>query len=342
MAAAELATRIEAFVGRAAPWGNSLSIRERYLSITRSEVGEMVGRGEPETLHLDFKLANRDDLGHKDDRKNLARALSGFANSDGGIILWGVDARAGGDGIDCAIAEVPLHDPRMFLSRLNALTSDAVAPVVDGVEHRIVESENGRGFVATLVPPSESGPHMAKLGEDRYYKRSGTSFIKLEHYDLEDMFGRRPRPVLSGTLSCRFEGEMPNHEGQSWWRWAVVVGIHNSGRGMARAPYIAIETNKTSVFANTYGLSGGGADGLPRLISSAEPGWIACGGTAGHVIHPGTRLDVTKLLIQFFGRPPVPQDVRVRYRIAAEGVRLAESGWNLTAADFKQLMVDSR
>ncbi len=32
---------------------------------------------------------------HEDDRKTLAEALSGFANSDGGVIVWGVDCRQG-------------------------------------------------------------------------------------------------------------------------------------------------------------------------------------------------------------------------------------------------------
>ena len=37
---------------------------------------------------------------------------------------------------------------------------------------------------------------MAKLGENRYYKRSGDSFYQMEHFDLEDMFGRRRKPKL--------------------------------------------------------------------------------------------------------------------------------------------------
>jgi hypothetical protein len=35
------------------------------------------------------------------------------------------------------------------------------------------------------------------LGEDRYYKRSGDSFYKMEHFDIEDMLGRRQKPKLS-------------------------------------------------------------------------------------------------------------------------------------------------
>jgi hypothetical protein len=37
---------------------------------------------------------------------------------------------------------------------------------------------------------------MAKLGEDRYYKRSGDRFYKIEHFDVADMFDRHRAPVL--------------------------------------------------------------------------------------------------------------------------------------------------
>jgi len=83
-----------------------------------------------------------------------------------------------------------------FLSTLNSLTGGAVNPDVPGVQHRIIESAPDAGFALTLVPASDRGPHMAKCGEDRYYKRSGSHFIKMEHFDIEDMFGRRAKPNL--------------------------------------------------------------------------------------------------------------------------------------------------
>ena len=46
---------------------------------------------------------------------------------------------------------------------------------------------------------------MAKLGEDRYYKRSGDSFRKMEHFDLEDMFG----PAAEATAHIENHPEGP-------------------------------------------------------------------------------------------------------------------------------------
>ena len=96
--------------------------------------------------------------------------LSAFANSSGGLIVWGVDARPNDDGVDCAVALREIPRVALLLTRLNELDGLAVNPIVGGVRHRIIPSAPGseNGYAATLVPESDAGPHMAKMGDDRY------------------------------------------------------------------------------------------------------------------------------------------------------------------------------
>lgn len=70
-----------------------------------------IGRREQEGLHLDFKTAAAGL-----DRKVLARTMSGFGNADGGVIVWGIDARRQPDGIDCASALEPIVSIEAFLT----------------------------------------------------------------------------------------------------------------------------------------------------------------------------------------------------------------------------------
>jgi Putative DNA-binding domain len=204
-----------------------VSLTDQFDALTLESVGNYVTSRQEENLTLDFKLINRADLNHSDDKKNLAKALSGFANSSGGLIVWGVDARKDEDGTDCAIDAREIQPISQLLARLNELTSRAVDPPVDGVGHKAIVSGEDKGFAVTFVPESESGPHMAKLGEDRYYKRSGDTFYRMEHFDLEDMFGRRKKPKL--TLEAKF---IPN-------RAEILIGVRNEGRGTAKAPYLS-------------------------------------------------------------------------------------------------------
>jgi hypothetical protein len=82
-----------------------------------AEILAFVVERRREDLTLDFKLAPT-NFENRDERKTLACAISGFANSGGGLIVWGVDARKDADEIDCAQGTSPLTDAALFMSRL--------------------------------------------------------------------------------------------------------------------------------------------------------------------------------------------------------------------------------
>jgi hypothetical protein len=62
-----------------------MNLSDAFDRLGSDEIHELIRLGQQEHLHLDFKTVNRADLSDKDDRRNLARSLSGFANSGGGI-----------------------------------------------------------------------------------------------------------------------------------------------------------------------------------------------------------------------------------------------------------------
>lgn len=226
-----------------------------------------------------------------------------------------MDARKNADGIDCAAAKVEINPIALFVARLNEMTGRAVSPVLDGVMHKAIASTGDSGFAVTYVPESDSGPHMAKLGEDRYYKRSGDSFYRMEHFDLEDMFGRRKRPKL--VLSTWLTGERPNI--------TIYLGIKNEGRGTAKAPYLAFQCPrpfKVSMFE-----LGSGQTGLPKLHNAGQELPYRYGANFGFVIHPGIVHDVTSIWLGMTsGEADCPHgEIAIEYEVAAEDVQLTRS-----------------
>lgn len=173
-----------------------MSFITEFENLTAAAISGFPAAAKEEHLQLEFKRINNANLNGSDDKKSLASAISGFANSSGGIVIWGIDARKNIHNVDCANEIFEISPLDIFLSRLNELSSQAASPPVDGIIHRRLETSPNRGFAATLIPESDAGPHMAKLGENRYYKRNGQQFLQLEHFDLEDMFGRRQKPKL--------------------------------------------------------------------------------------------------------------------------------------------------
>lgn len=278
-----------------------------FESLTLDEVNDFVTRGQEENLHLDFKLVKGPSLSSSDDRRNFACSISGFANSSGGLVIWGVDARKNADGVDCAVALKPIDQVALLLGRLNSLTGEAVDPSVAGIRHRVIEMAEGRGLVITLVPESETGPHMAKLGENRYYKRSGDSFYKMEHYDIADMFGKRRKPKL--TVFYRVVGVGTHAE--------VHLGLRNDGRATARAPFFAFESTGT-LQRSRHGLDGNGNEGLTWLRTANSGLQWAYGGGMDFALHPAMAHEVACLSLGIPERSVPKENVTVRYAVACE------------------------
>ena len=57
---------------------------DRYAAVQR-----LIDAGEAEGMYLECKSPTAPNL-TRDQRASLARAISGFANTGGGVILWGV------------------------------------------------------------------------------------------------------------------------------------------------------------------------------------------------------------------------------------------------------------
>lgn len=301
-------------------------LHDRFEALSREELDRYCVDLQEENLHLDFKTIANSALKSADDKRSLAKALSGFANAEGGMVVWGVDARKNDDGVDCAQRLVAIENVNALLPRLNSLTSDLVSPVVEGVLHRIVfKDSDGSGCAASLIPSSDEGPHMAKGALDRYYRRSGDSFVKMEHFEISDMFGRRPKPDLRVTYTIPRASP-----GSGSYSLRIVIAIENTGRGTARAPYLAVRVDPP-FSVNRWGVDGNGKEGLPRLVTR-DPAVARYGGTGDDVVHPGTYREV--LTVGGDWRPEAALDVRFTYELTADGIPLATGEVVIPAAEI--------
>ena len=57
--------------------------------IKNSDLENLIANGESENLYLECKAPVSPQLG-KDQKNALAKAISGFSNTAGGVILWGI------------------------------------------------------------------------------------------------------------------------------------------------------------------------------------------------------------------------------------------------------------
>ncbi len=292
--------------------GSVQTSQERLIEYCKHVLGAIEGQ------HVDFKEKHdrTNSQLDPDDKKNLAKAVSGFSNSGGGVLIWGLKNKT--------LSPKPICDIQGFVSFVLQLAPQLTDPTVAGIEGdwlRADTNNSNEGFGLIYIPESSLPPHRVLLKQkeikDYYYFRSGEDFIVASHPQLEDMFGRRPKPVLS--LSKRFLTIGRNID--------VILGIENTGRGSARAPFLSVGISKPYRI-NQYGIDGNGHFGLPPLAKSSDVKDWAFGSSADTVIHPGTVREVAKVVVKVTTdisntNVEIP-DLIINYKIAAEGVQLIQ------------------
>lgn len=288
----------------------------RYCKNTLSSV---------EGIHFDFKQKSDSttSLPGNDDRANLAKAVSGFANGGGGVLIWGI--------ADGTLDSKPIVDVDEFLEELLKLAHQTTDPTVPGIDGFTIPSasNDGSGFAIVHVPESSLPPHQVSLSgkyKGRYYIRSGSSFNTATHWQLEDMFGRRPRPLLS--LTHRFE---PAHKTEQFDYLSLFLQIRNEGRGVARFVFISIQ--KT----DDLDLKKQPPEGeILRFIPGSKDNEMRWGGFEGPVIHSGMAIDVTRAAIGISTKENPRESIHsleIPYVIAADGCKPVEGVLSLSAED---------
>ena len=207
-------------------------------------IDEFILTRKSEELFLDFKRSADNGAGqvlHQNDRNNLAKAISGFGNSEGGIIIWGVDCSSGADCADVARAKVPIQDARRFASWIERAVSGTTIPAHPKVENLCIESGQARqGYIVTLIPKSEIAPHQS-VSDRKYYIRSGSNFESTPHAVLAGMFGRRPQPIVFNMYAIPPVKIIENAPDDKFVELSVGLLVANKGPAIARDIYLHVK-----------------------------------------------------------------------------------------------------
>jgi hypothetical protein len=305
-------------------------LRDYFDQLTLKTIENFVLSRQEEHVSLDFKTVSDAELKKEGDKKHLAESISGFANSAGGLVIWGVGTEKVA-GQDVASKAVPIPNVRHFVTRLDDVTPFVVSPTLDGVTHRAFERSDGSGFAATFVPESDAGPHMALLGHDRFFKRAGDRFYRMAQFDVADMFGRRQRPLLSLDYVLQF--------GASQWRDVtrheihILLSVTNAGRASAVAPYVRLEVPK--IFnIGALGISSIDRAAPLQLVSeAARPRVSSLIGKSDLLIHPKVSFQIAQLSVALRADEPVP-GCHVQYATAALNAPLSEGEIIIAASEI--------
>jgi hypothetical protein len=187
-----------------------------------------------ETSYLDFKGAcvppragqPEQPLEEKEVKKLWSEAIGGFANTGGGVIIWGIDCRRktnepNGQQVDCASDFSLVPNPFVFRDTLKRLQLQTTDPPVPGVEIEAYPDPdaNGRGFVVCYIPESPFKPHRSEDSKVKsWHMRVGDSFIVIPPSILRSLFYPQRVSHLSIELKHKVINQPLKPHGQGYFR----------------------------------------------------------------------------------------------------------------------------
>lgn len=267
-------------------------------------VRALVNLADPvfETEHLDFKAAcappANTPIPDANVKKTWSEALAGFANTSGGILIWGIDARkpAGSD-VDAANGFLLVPDPNALRSRLQELHHQATDPPVPGVEFLAIAdpADAGKGFVICYIPESDYKPHRAELASKRWMIRVGDSFVDTPVPFLRSLFF----PHRQSYIFLRIGRTAQMQVGQNI-RFTYSVRIYNEGPATASDLVMIVrQFGNLKVIAPHSWKHAPQADGWH--VRYPEP------------LHPGQMIQIFEIQLEF----PQAQDVKFDFQLFA-------------------------
>lgn len=271
---------------------------------------------QTETYYLDFKSTQGDDYSGRrclfdSDRKNYAKALSAFGNSEGGVLIWGV--LTGKTSEDYATEKKPIKNLSNFISLLESFTSLLTVPPHSNVTHKaIIEDEStDTGYVISHIPKSNRRPFQVVNEEDfRYYIRAGSSFKPAPDTFLRFLFGQEPQPYVSFVWGVSKVQTSILATGEKSIKFKVNFFLRNNGESIAKNlnGYISIAGQGTALEATAHNwCSYYEAKSLGKIAFQAKPDYFL-----------GIEQEIAPLTIHFTLQKPFTSGIRIGALVHAD------------------------
>lgn len=155
----------------------------------------MINDKVEESLSLDYKRADA-LIGGKGDQltKEVTKDVSAFANSAGGIIIYGI-AEGSGDAKHLPVSLSPISRRHFSKERLEHLINN-IQPKVAGIEIIPISLSSAVDDAAYVVSiPASTTAHQCT--DKRYYRRHNFEAVMMEDYEIRDVMNRNRFPILT-------------------------------------------------------------------------------------------------------------------------------------------------
>jgi len=170
-----------------------------------------------ESINLDYKAAG--SLDKTDGKKNeIAKDISAFANSNGGLVIYGIaEQNAGGKYLPEKFDTV---DRTVFSKEtLEQIINSRISPTIHGIIiHPVTIGAAADNKVAYVVEiPQSNTAHQAY--DKRYYRRYNFQSIAMDDWEIKDIINRQTKT----QVQIKFRPRFPAGHADIWMAHDTVV-----------------------------------------------------------------------------------------------------------------------
>jgi hypothetical protein len=188
---------------------------------------------------LDFKSGKTKP---EDLKRIWSKIIGAFANSEGGVVVWGVIAKKDpSTGIDAVSSIELVPDVFVLRSRLMELRHEACDPPAPNIEIKelLVSPLGNEGFVVCHIPESQNKPHRSEFSDRHFYLRMGDSSRECNVSILRQLFFPKRNVRIEAMIKAV---RMPNG-----LNMRVTPGPHNANHVRAAFEIGVFNIGETSV-----------------------------------------------------------------------------------------------
>jgi hypothetical protein len=200
-------------------------VLDRSRQWVEADLQRLIQDQVQESIGLDYKAAAA--LGQQDGvKREIAKDVSAFANSAGGILLYGMAE----DGHRPTNIE-PINPNPLSKEWLENVIISNIQPRIDGLHISAVQltgANAGRVAYVVTIPQSVTA-HQAP--DQRYYKRHNFQSVPMEDYEVRDTMNRGRTPIIEVRIDSSLDREERERD---LHRYQLLVSLENKGAVAAK------------------------------------------------------------------------------------------------------------
>lgn len=208
---------------------------------SQKDIEDIIDNQLEESINIEFKSSGA-LIGGRETKTEMCKDISAFANSDGGLLFYGIEEK------DHVASATSFIDGKMITKEwIENVFSSGIQRKIEGLRIYPIRFDNdiSKTVYVLKIPVSANAPHQVE--SKRFYKRYNFQSVAMEEYEVRNIYLRRQQTSLeikSIDFSCENFDRLVEHGIEKFIFFLHVI-IENTGQFPAEL-YKVVLTIKNS------------------------------------------------------------------------------------------------